>query len=127
MNAQDIVDPDPRPASLVDGDAVRVAGSSCTACGFVTASAVPRCPVCGSDVAPAAFGPEGIVFASTVMRIRIPPRNPPFGLAYVILDDGPRVLAHAEVDRPLAVGARVRLTPPPGDADPADLYVTEVS
>jgi uncharacterized OB-fold protein len=42
-----------------------------------------------------------------VVRIPVPGRTPPYALAYVDLDDGPRVLAHA--DDPVDIGARVRL------------------
>lgn len=57
----------------------------------------PRCPVCGgSEMAPATFGPEGTVFSSTVLRIPVPGRNPPFTLAYVDVDDGPRILVHVD-------------------------------
>ena len=118
-------EPDPRPRHhSVDGSVV-VDGYRCDACRFVTAAPSPRCPVCGGALGDAQFGPHGEVFASTVMRIRIPPRTPPYGLAYVVLDDGPRVLAQAPDDAALPVGGRVRLVPPPADVDPGDLYAVE--
>ena len=40
------------------------------------------------------FGPSGTVWSSTVVRVPVPGRTPPYGLAYVDLDNGPRVLAH---------------------------------
>jgi uncharacterized OB-fold protein len=42
-----------------------------------------------------------------VVRVPVPGRTPPYALAYVDLDDGPRVLAHA--DDAVPIGARVRL------------------
>lgn len=56
---------------------------------------------------PARFGPGGVVWASTVVRITVGDREPPYGLAYVNLDDGPRVLAHIAGTEPVAVGTRV--------------------
>ncbi len=72
----------------------------------------PRCPVCGRDsMSPATFGPKGTVFSSTVLRIQIPGRTPPFTLAYVDLDDGPRILAHVNgPDEVLVPGSRVALS-----------------
>ena len=55
----------------------------------------------------AEFGPDGTVWSATVVRIPVPGRMPPYALAYVDLDDGPRVLAHA--DDAVPIGARVRL------------------
>jgi len=43
---------------------------------------------------PATFGPGATVFSSTVLRIPVSERTPPFTLAYVDMDDGPRILAH---------------------------------
>jgi uncharacterized OB-fold protein len=53
------------------------------------------------------FGPAGTVFASTVVRIRVGDRVPPYALAYVDLDDGPRILAHVSDE--------------PGQATPPDV------
>jgi hypothetical protein len=58
------------------------------------------------------------VFAATVLRVPVPGRTPPYGLAYTDLDDGPRILAHVDPpDRALSPGTRVRLigTTPEGD------------
>ena len=76
------------------------------------AAAPPRCPRCGrSSMAPAAFGPEGTVFSSTVLRIPVPGRTPPLTLAYVDVDGGPRILAHVDgPDEALAPGSRVALS-----------------
>ena len=62
-------------------------------------------------MSPATFGPKGTVFSSTVLRIQIPGRTPPFTLAYVDLDDGPRILAHVNgPDEVLVPGSRVALS-----------------
>ncbi|MCY3860833.1 MAG: OB-fold domain-containing protein [bacterium] len=61
-------------------------------------------------MAPATFGPKGTVFSSTVLRIPVPGRTPPFTLAYVDVDDGPRILAHVDgSDEVLVPGSRVAL------------------
>jgi uncharacterized OB-fold protein len=55
-----------------------------------------------------------VVWSSTVLRVPLPGRTPPYGLAYVDLDDGPRVLGHYTAD-PMArlpVGTVVELTTP---------------
>jgi hypothetical protein len=107
--------PDPR-SRLAEG---RLEGSRCTVCGYRLAGTAPRCPACGGSLAPALFGPEGVVWASTVLRVPVQERSVPYVLAYVDLDEGPRVLAHveADADHPPSVGARVRLsaTSPEGD------------
>ncbi|MCQ3810308.1 MAG: OB-fold domain-containing protein [Acidimicrobiia bacterium] len=62
-------------------------------------------------MSPATFGPKGTVFSSTVLRIPVPGRTPPFTLAYVDVDDGPRILAHvAGTDEVLVPGRRVALS-----------------
>jgi uncharacterized OB-fold protein len=43
------------------------------------------------------------------LRVGVPGHPPPQSVAYVTLDDGPRILVHASGDRPLPVDARVRL------------------
>lgn len=101
--------PDPRSAVVERDGAVWLAGVRCRRCAYPVAGARPRCPVCGGPVAAAEFGPEGTVWAATVVHVAVPGRTPPYGLAYVDLDDGPRVLAHAP--ERTAVGIRVRLAP----------------
>lgn len=75
---------------------------------------------------PAEFGPDGTVFSSTILHIPVPGREPPYGLAYVDLDDGPRLLAHLgdAVTEALPPGTRVRLT---GLTDHGDPLVSELS
>jgi uncharacterized OB-fold protein len=109
--------PDPRPPVEVNGYLVTLVASRCGACGYVAAGAGPACPVCGAEVSPVSCGPGGVVWAATVVRIPVPGREPPYGLAYVDIDDGPRVLAHTPGDEALAVGSSVALAPlsPAGD------------
>jgi uncharacterized OB-fold protein len=84
----------------------------------------PRCPECGSDMRSERFGPGGTVWSSTVVRVAVPGRTPPYAMAYVDLDDGPRVLAHvAGPPQRLSVGARVTLTSP---GPHGDVMVEEV-
>ncbi len=109
--------PDPRPPVVIDGDVVTLLTSSCDACGYVAAGELPACPVCGAGVSPASGGPGGAVWASTVVRIPVPGREPPYGLAYVDLENGPRVLAHTPGDAGLPVGSRVELGPLSADGD----------
>ncbi|GAA4658714.1 Zn-ribbon domain-containing OB-fold protein [Amycolatopsis dongchuanensis] len=92
----------------------RVTGVRCPSCGAAAPYAWPRCPSCGGEAEPAVFGPEGTVWSSTVVRIPVADRTPPYALAYVDLDDGPRILAHLPADWPNdrvpPIGSRVRLT-----------------
>lgn len=118
--------PDPRPA-VVEGDASgrMVAGTRCGACNHPSLWPSPRCPVCGGEPAAAVFGPGGTVWSSTVVRVAVPGRNPPYTLAYVDLDDGPRLLAHvATSTERLAPGSRVRVT---GSTADGDVLVEEAS
>ncbi|MCU1626481.1 MAG: hypothetical protein JWP64_1430 [Pseudonocardia sp.] len=116
--------PDPRPqvSPGADGGGV-VDGRRCRSCDEVSAFAWPACPACGGAVDPASFGPFGTVWSATVVRIPVPGRPPPYRLAYVDLDDGPRVLAHVVTDPtadrvlPAPVGGRVRLLPTTDDGD----------
>ncbi|TCK26962.1 Zn-ribbon domain-containing OB-fold protein [Pseudonocardia endophytica] len=113
------VDPRPEVRRTADGDWV-VVGRRCRACGVTVAYSWPRCPACGSEVESAFFGPPGTVWSSTVVRIAVPGHVPPYSLAYVDLDDGPRVLAHVaggSRDEPVSIGGRVRLTEPSRDGD----------
>ena len=100
---------DSRPVISTDTAGVsRVSGRRCHSCDEVAAFAWPRCPACGGPVDDAEFGPEGTVWSATVVRVPVPGRTPPYALAYVDLDGGPRILAHA--DEAIPIGARVRLT-----------------
>ena len=97
--------PEARP-QVLDG---RLNGARCQSCGHALLAHRPQCPLCSGPVEPADFGPEGTVWSSTVVRIPVPGREPPYGLAYVDLDDGPRVLCHTPRAEPIRVGSRVRL------------------
>lgn len=99
---------DPRPV-VVAGPAGEglVEGRRCTVCAEPSAFTWPACPACGGPVEPARFGPGGTVWSATVVRIPVADRAPPYALAYVDLDDGPRVLAHSAA--PVPIGARVRI------------------
>ncbi len=64
-----------------------------------------------------------------MVRVAVPGRTPPYGLAYVDLDDGPRILAHVADSRSadddpivrVAPGARVQLA---GATELGDVLVT---
>ncbi len=102
--------PDPRPQLVERDGQVLLAGGRCRACRYPTRYVVPRCPVCGEESDPADMGPGGTVFSATVLRIAVPGRRPPMVLAYVDVDDGPRILAHVDHgDQAPAPWARVRL------------------
>lgn len=98
---------DPRP--LVSGDPPRLVGVRCTTCARASVAG-GSCAACGAGTSPEAYGPEGTVYSATVVRIAVGDREPGYALAYVDLDDGPRVLAHVSGPAmPARVEARVRL------------------
>ena len=104
---------DPRPR--VDESAgLALLGVRCTMCSHPMATPRPVCAACGGPVTEARFGPDGVVYSSTVVRIAVGDRTPPYALAYVDLDDGPRILAHVAGGEATApkVASRVRLTKP---------------
>lgn len=97
---------DPRPGAQGN----TVAGVRCAACGYPSAPPAPCCPACQHrEQHAAAFGPGGTVWASTLVHIPVGRWTPPYALAYVDLDQGPRVLAHLHTADRLRVGARVRV------------------
>lgn len=98
-----------------DAEGARVPGLRCTGCGHPTAFWAPCCPVCRGEVKPAAFGPRGTVWSSTVVRVPVAGLEPPYGLAYVDLDDGPRVLVRTIAPSP-PPGAQVLITSVEGDS-----------
>ena len=85
-------------------------GVRCVDCGYPAVGRRPRCPACHGSLVTVEFKPEGTVWASTVVRVPVPGREPPYGLAYVDVDDGPRVLAGTPGDAALQVGSRVALS-----------------
>ncbi len=109
--------PDPRARTVEREGRHFVLGMACAACGHKTAVRVPWCPRCQSETTERAFGPDGTVWSATVVHIKVADRQPPYALAYVDLDEGPRVLAHVSTARPPAVGSRVRLTAPTPEGD----------
>jgi len=108
---------DPRPQVERSGAGWMLVGGRCAACAYPLAATARRCPACRADaVEPARFGPDGVVWSATVVRVDADGRTAPYALAYVDLDDGPRILAHADVAPP--VGARVRLAGATVEGDP---------
>lgn len=108
---------DSRP--VLDGDAVL--GVRCTACRYPAAQReLPWCPVCHEPVEPERFPVTGTVFSATVVAIPVGTRTPPFGLAYLDLDDGPRVLVHLATAVAHPPGTRLRIT----GADDGDLVAS---
>lgn len=92
-------------------DDAAVLGSRCTACRYPAAQqGLPWCPVCYAPVETDRFAPTGRVWSSTVVAIPVGDRRPPFGLAYLDLDDGPRVLVHLAEAAVLPSGTRLRIT-----------------
>lgn len=99
--------PDPRPLLVRADVAVELLGATCPSCSYVVAGESPRCPACGTRTEPARFAGNGRVWSATTVHVSVQGRQIPYTLAYVDLDDGPRVLVHLPSRPP--VGARVRL------------------
>ena len=117
--------PDPRPRLGDRSGVPMVEGSRCGVCRHPSLWSPPRCARCGAPRPErATFGPAGTVWSSTVVRVPVPGRTPPYGLAYVDVDDGPRLLAHVlagdGVAARLAPGTRVVLR---GTTDDGDVLV----
>jgi uncharacterized OB-fold protein len=108
---------DPRPVIIESDGHHALAGGRCRACGHTLTRVLPRCPWCRGEVAAERFGPEGSVWAVTVLYVPAGDRDAPYSLAYVDLDDGPRLLVH--LTERVAIGARVRLAEPTPSGDPA--------
>jgi uncharacterized OB-fold protein len=114
---------DPRPrVESTPGEPCRVVGVRCTECGHPVAFARSCCPVCGSSVREGSFGPLGTVWSLTTVRIPVGERVPPYTLAYVDLDDGPRILGHVVASdgnsNAPVIGGRVRLRGVSAEGDP---------
>lgn len=108
---------DPRPA--IEGGTL--VGARCTACSHAHSIRFRRCTKCGgSELEEARYGPEGTVWATTTLHVASGGREAPYTLAYVDLDDGPRLLAHVEAGPALGlqVAERVRLAGLTGHGDP---------
>lgn len=101
---------DPRPVVTDGPGGSVVAGRRCVACAHPSAMAVPRCSRCGAATEQASFGPGGVVWSITTIHVPSGEREAPYTLAYVDLDDGPRLLAHVhDGGAPPQVGGLVRL------------------
>jgi uncharacterized OB-fold protein len=51
------------------------------------------------------------------VRIEVQGRQPPYGLAYLDLDDGPRVLVHVDPESGVRIGDRARIVGLTSDGD----------
>lgn len=91
---------------------IDVPGHRCDRCGYPVLSDRPACPNCGGRLLPATFTGEGAVWSATVVRIDVPGHPAPRVLAYVDLNDGPRILAAVNKPdgRPPRPGAQVEVT-----------------
>ncbi|GAB34877.1 Zn-ribbon domain-containing OB-fold protein [Gordonia otitidis] len=95
---------DSRPR-VVDGF---LRGARCTRCAHALSQTdVPWCPVCFGQIEPAGFSPSGSVWAATTVRMPVGRWRPPFALAYVDVDNGPRVLVHVAAEPAPHAGDRV--------------------
>ncbi|MCR8898070.1 OB-fold domain-containing protein [Gordonia sp. GONU] len=94
-----------------------VVGSRCTRCKRAIAYQWPRCPGCAGEVHPETFCGTGVVWSQTTINIAIGDHVPPYTVAYVDLDNGPRVLAHV-AGSAVNIGTRVRLVDLSADGDP---------
>jgi uncharacterized OB-fold protein len=117
-------DPRPEAAESADGTVV-VSGWRCTACSLPLTQPVLRCPQCRQQVREETFASEGVVFASTCMRVGVPGHEPPYAIAYVVLDDGPRVFVHSPGDTALPPGSRARLSSLTAEGDLVAVAVAE--
>jgi uncharacterized OB-fold protein len=110
---------DPRPVIAFDGSGYRLVGGRCTQ-GHPLLSTFARCPRCRSEVETASFGPEGLIWATTRVHVPAFPHDVvPYVLAYVDLDDGPRVLLRlTNTPAGASVGDRVTLDTPTEGGNP---------
>ena len=111
---------DPRPVIGSESGHSVVVGVRCSACGHPVARAVPRCPRCRSDTVPATFGPTGTVWSFTTVHVAADGHDTPYTLAYLDLEDGPRLLVDLVGDvSATRVGAPARLCPETPLGNPA--------
>jgi uncharacterized OB-fold protein len=91
----------------------RVCMQRCDHCGYVRWPAAPRCPEClGLESSWCDLEPRGTVWSHVVYHRAFHPafeNDVPYCLAYVELDDGPRLVGrlHVPAGRAPSVGARV--------------------
>jgi len=111
---------DPRPRLAYGSEGYAIVGTQCTDCGHPSVARAPRCPRCGGESSPAPFGPAGAIWSTTTIHVASGDLAAPYTLAYVDLDNGPRVLAHVQ-DGPAVVprvAERVRLVGLTARGDP---------
>jgi uncharacterized OB-fold protein len=111
---------DPRPVIVPGIAGPCLLGGRCAACDHPNPTTAPMCPRCGGPSTHAAFGPEGAIWAATTIHVASGDRDAPYTLAYVDLDDGPRVLTHVLDGFELVprAGERVRLVDLTEHGDP---------
>ena len=112
--------PGPRPAIAPGAGGTQLLGGRCVACGLPNPTTAPRCPRCGGSTTHAVFGPDGVVWATSTIHVASGDRDTAYTVAYVDIDDGPRLLAHVVggPDLSLRIGERVRLVELSEHADP---------
>lgn len=105
-----LTDPPENPESTPFYDAAaegRFIGRRCTDCGRFHWYPRPICPFCRGATEWAELSPAGTVYSYSVSRRS----RPPYAIAYVTLDDGPRMLTNlvnCDLDG-IGIGQRVRL------------------
>jgi uncharacterized protein len=74
--------------------------SRCQTCGHLSCPSVTYCPRgCGRTCAPDWVSSRGKVYSSTVIHIPHPELGAPYQVAYVDLDDGPRLFGRVASER----------------------------
>lgn len=83
----------------------RLMGLSCIGCGAVTTPPQATCPKCGgSDLGPVEVEPSGVIETMTVIRVGPAGFDPPYVVALVRLDDGPRLMGRVNGVDPESAG-----------------------
>lgn len=88
-----------------------VPGTRCDACGRVAVISQERCGRCAGDVVDHPVDSSGRVWSATTVHLAVAGREPPFHLAWVDLDAGPRVLATTTTSTPFTIGDPVTISP----------------
>jgi uncharacterized OB-fold protein len=87
-------------------------GGECARCGTKAFPAPLVCSNCLSDEIQAFDLPrKGTLYAFSVIHVAPPPRQVPYGVAYVDLEGDVRVFAHFDAAASLSLGDRVGLEP----------------
>jgi hypothetical protein len=94
--------------------------AECDNCHYRSIARGPWCPVCHGEQRDVTFGPGGTVWAATIVRVPVGGYPPPRALAYIDIDDGPRVICEVEAvtETALEVGTRVVLRGPSDQGNP---------